>query len=99
VTPRSAYQPSKLSQRLSAETVSEIIAAYQAGATTREVGARFGLAHSSVNKLLKNHGVTARRRGPSGRRSRDPSTSTRPETACASSPSTLASVSARSPGR
>jgi transposase-like protein len=65
VTPRSAHQPSRLSQRLSAETVSEIIAAYQAGATTREVGRRFGLAHSSVNKLLRAHGVSARRRSPS----------------------------------
>jgi hypothetical protein len=37
----------------------------QAGATTRAVGERFGLAHSSVNKLLRPHGVVARRRSPS----------------------------------
>lgn len=64
VTPRSAHQPSKLSQRLSYETVAAIVAAYIAGATTREVGERFGLAHSSVNKLLQQ-GITARRRSPS----------------------------------
>ena len=64
VTPRLAYRPSKLSQRLSDETVAAILAAYQAGATTREVGERFSLAHSSVNKLLKEHGITARRRSP-----------------------------------
>ena len=27
---------------------------------------RYGLAHSSVNKLLKRHGVELRRRGPKG---------------------------------
>jgi transposase-like protein len=63
--PRVAYQPHKLSQRLSDETVADILAAYHAGATTREVGKRFGVAHSSVNKLLKQHGVTPRRRSPS----------------------------------
>lgn len=51
-------------QRLPADKVEAITAAYQAGATTREVGASFGLPHTSVNKLLKQHGVTARRRSP-----------------------------------
>jgi hypothetical protein len=37
---RAAFRPHKLSQRLSDETVSAILAAYQAGATTREVGER-----------------------------------------------------------
>ncbi len=63
--PHVGYQPHKLSQRLSDETVTDILAAYQAGATTREVGQRFGLAHSSINKLLKQHGVSVRRRSPS----------------------------------
>ena len=63
---RASYQPRKLSQRLSDETVAAMLAAYQAGATTRDVGKRFGLAHSSVNKLLKHHGVKLRRRGPGG---------------------------------
>lgn len=39
-----------------------ILAAYAEGSTTREVGERFALAHSSVNHLLKRHGFTARRR-------------------------------------
>ena len=64
--PRSGYSPHKLSQPLSAGTVTEMLAAYQAGATTRQVGQRFGLAHSSVNKLLKQHEVELRRRGPRG---------------------------------
>jgi hypothetical protein len=59
------YRPTSLSQRLSDETVGAILAAYAAGATTREVGQHFGLAHSSVNQLLKEHGVAARRRSPS----------------------------------
>ena len=62
--PRAVYQPHKLVRRLSDEAVAEILAAYQAGATTREVGMRFGLAHSSINKLLKRQGVPVRRRGP-----------------------------------
>jgi hypothetical protein len=68
--PRTKYQPHKLSQRLPEETVAAILAAYQAGATTREVGQRFGLAHSSVTELLRQHGVRMRRRGP--RRSEQP---------------------------
>ncbi len=64
VTPRSSYRPTKLSQRLPDGTVADILAAYRAGATTREVGERFSLAHSSINKLLKQHGVQTRRRGP-----------------------------------
>jgi hypothetical protein len=63
--PRAVYQPHKLSQRLSDGTVTAILAAYEAGATTREVGERFGIARSSVNKLLKQHDVERRRRGPS----------------------------------
>jgi transposase-like protein len=61
---RAAYQPHTLSRRLSDETVAAILAAYKAGATTREVGERFGVAHSSVNKLLRQHGGVIRRRGP-----------------------------------
>jgi hypothetical protein len=61
--PRANCQPYKLSQRLSEETVEAILDVYRAGATTREVGERFGLAHSSVNKLLRQHGVQARQRG------------------------------------
>ena len=64
--PLAAYQPHKLSQRLTNESVAAIVAAYRAGATTREVGGRFGLAHSSINKLLKQRGVPLRRRGPMG---------------------------------
>jgi hypothetical protein len=41
--------------------------AYQGGATTREVGQRFGLAHSSVNKLLKQNNVSLRKRSSSSR--------------------------------
>lgn len=65
--PRAPYQPHKLNQRLSDETVASILTAYQAGATTREVGQRFGLAHSSINKLLRRRGVILRRRGAHNR--------------------------------
>ncbi|WP_147252178.1 hypothetical protein [Blastococcus sp. TF02-09] len=42
-----------------------ILAAYAEGSTTRAIGKRFALAHSSVNQLLKRHGIMARRRSPS----------------------------------
>jgi hypothetical protein len=64
--PRTAYQPHKLSQRLSDETVAAIVAAYQAGATSLNVGKSFSLAHSSVNKLLKRHCLPVRHRGTEG---------------------------------
>jgi|1185.fasta_scaffold168844_1 transposase-like protein len=60
-TPRPRYQPHKLSQRLSDDTITAVLAAYLAGSPTREVSKRFGIAHSSVNKLLRQHGITARR--------------------------------------
>ena len=63
--PQADYQPYKLSQRLSDGTVAAILAMYENGATTRKVGERFGLAHSSINKLLQHHGISARRRSPS----------------------------------
>jgi len=53
-----------LSQGLSDESVAAILAAYQAGATTREGGERFGLAHRSINKLLTQRDIQVRRRGP-----------------------------------
>lgn len=40
------------------------LGAYEAGATTREVGERFNLAHSCVTKMLKEQVVTVRRRSP-----------------------------------
>jgi len=61
---RHPHQPQKLSQRLTDESVRAILEAYEAGATIREVGKRFGLAHSSINKLLKQDGIKLRRRGP-----------------------------------
>ena len=62
--PRADYQPYKLSQRLPGETVAAILAMYENGATTRQVGERFNLAHSSIIKLLRRYGVRVRRRGP-----------------------------------
>lgn len=62
--PRSRYQPKKLTHRLSDGEVAALLTAYRNGATTRAVGEQFGLAHSSVNKLLQQNGVIARRRSP-----------------------------------
>jgi hypothetical protein len=59
------YQPHRLSRRLSDDTIAAILAMCHAGATTHEVGERFDLAHSSINKLLQQQGVAARRPSPS----------------------------------
>jgi hypothetical protein len=67
--PRFAYEPHKLSQRLSDESVTAILDAYRAGATTGEIGERLHLAHSSINKLLRQHGVKARRHRSRGAQS------------------------------
>jgi hypothetical protein len=66
---RSGYQPHKLSQRLSDETGTANLDPYRAGATTREVGERLSLAHSSINKLLRQHGVKNRRHRSRGAQS------------------------------
>ncbi len=54
------YQPHRLSRRLSDDTIVAILAMYHAGATMHEVGERFDLAHSSINKLLQPAKVSQR---------------------------------------
>lgn len=59
--PRTAFRRHKLSQRLSAEAVSEIIASYRAGTTADELASRHGVARSSVTRLLHLNDVAVRR--------------------------------------
>lgn len=61
--PPPTAQPYKLSQRLAADTVQVILDEYTSGSTTREVAAAFDLAHSSVSRILAQHGMQGRRRG------------------------------------
>jgi len=59
-----AYQPFKLSQRFDAATVAAIIAAYEDGATAKKLAKHYGVARSSITRLLHRHGVAVRRQSP-----------------------------------
>lgn len=62
--PRLRYQPFKLSQRFDARTVVAIVAAYQAGTTAKELAERYGVARSSITRLLHHRDVRVRRQSP-----------------------------------
>jgi hypothetical protein len=53
----------KLSHRLDDETVSNIVADYEAGGSTRHVAADHLISKRSVLRLLRQHGVLIRTRG------------------------------------
>jgi hypothetical protein len=47
--------------------VADLIARYRAGASTRELAGRFGIAKTSVINVLRRRGIELRRRGYPGR--------------------------------
>jgi transposase-like protein len=53
----------RLDRRLSAETIAELVQAYQDGASTPQLRQRYELGQSSVIKLLHEHGVVMRNQG------------------------------------
>ncbi|RBO83089.1 helix-turn-helix domain-containing protein [Nocardia puris] len=53
--------PYRIARRLSPDTITAIVAAYQAGSTTPELCQRYGLSKGSLLKLLSDNGVTMRR--------------------------------------
>jgi hypothetical protein len=89
--PASADRPKPgRARQLDANQVQELIQGYTAGATTYELGARFGIDRRTVSAILHRHGVDMRRRGlsPESRR-RDPPLQLR----------LVASADRRTPGR
>jgi DNA invertase Pin-like site-specific DNA recombinase len=54
--------PRRLVQ-LTDEQVRELVTEYQAGATTYELAAKFGIGREKVSTILKHKGVTMRRQG------------------------------------
>jgi len=56
-------QVRRLDRRLSATTVAELVAAYEAGASTPELCTRYKLSKGGVLKLLRQAGVEIRHRG------------------------------------
>lgn len=55
--------PQRLEERLGAERVVAMTAAYRAGASTRELAERFEVGLSTVTRLLRRQGVEIRPRG------------------------------------
>jgi transcriptional regulator of aromatic amino acid metabolism len=48
---------------LSAQALTEIAHRYEAGETTQQVGTRYGISKTRVANVLREQGVTIRRRG------------------------------------
>jgi DNA-directed RNA polymerase specialized sigma24 family protein len=55
--------PRRLARRLSDDVIAELVARYEAGATSPELCAQFGLAKGSVLRILDRHGVLRKRGG------------------------------------
>jgi hypothetical protein len=56
-------QTQRVDRRLPAETIAELIQAYQHGASTTELRRRYDLSQGSVIKILHEHGVEMRGQG------------------------------------
>ncbi len=54
--------PKQMQRRLGPEEIDELVAAFQAGATLREVAAQFGVHRTTVSKQLERRGVRRRQR-------------------------------------
>jgi len=61
--PRAGRSAPRRLVRLIEEQVRELVKEYQAGATTYELAAKFGIGREKVSTILKQQGVTMRRQG------------------------------------
>jgi hypothetical protein len=64
-----AHTPQRVDQRLGHELISQIVDEYVKGTSTVRLAARYGIGKATVLRLLREHGVVVRQRGP-GRRGR-----------------------------
>lgn len=55
-------RPQRLDRRLIEQTIRSIVAAYEAGATSRQLAAEYDIARSSLITLLRRRGVSVRHR-------------------------------------
>lgn len=65
--PMSDFEPPRVhavSQRLSQDTLHQIVADYLAGMTSRAVGERYGISKTAVIELVRQAGHQPRPRGP-----------------------------------
>ena len=61
--PSSLPHVQRVDRRLSAETIAELVQAYQDGVGTPTLRKRYGISQGSVLNLLRQHGVIMRRNG------------------------------------
>lgn len=61
--PTPAPERYKLDQRLDAETIAQLVADYEAGASSAQLGRDYGMSKTSVLRLLHEAGATIRRQG------------------------------------
>jgi transcriptional regulator of aromatic amino acid metabolism len=65
-------KPKTRSKRfLKPQDITDIVARYQAGETTQQVGSRYGISKTRVAIVLREHGVTIRRQGLSDEQARE----------------------------
>src|SRR5713101_8071521 len=57
---RSTPRQPKITERVPATDLQQIMNFYQAGSTGKELADRFGISHSSVKRLLRRNGVRRR---------------------------------------
>jgi hypothetical protein len=62
-TPCEQRRVHKLTSRLAASEIEELLAAYQSGQTAKDLAALHGIAKSTVLRLLHERGVAVRSRG------------------------------------
>jgi transposase-like protein len=55
--------PILVERRLGPDLVAQLVDAYRAGASTRDLAMRHGVAKSSVNQVLRRQGIKLRPRG------------------------------------
>lgn len=60
--PPSATQRTRTAKQLKSGEIDELIAGYEAGATLKELGARFGIHPATAGLILKRNGVQLRPR-------------------------------------
>jgi hypothetical protein len=56
---------------LSAEDLADVIAKYESGATTSELGAMYRVSKSRISAVLRQHGVNLRRQGLTNEQARE----------------------------
>lgn len=55
----------RVTDRLPADGLSEVVRCYRSGMTARELAEKFSISHSSIKRILRRAGARKRRKPPS----------------------------------